>query len=63
MGNLNNNSVVDDATWKSEFEKMLKLSIEKPILLVEFAKKGFPNGLRGWAWCRILRIEEVPRKE
>jgi hypothetical protein len=51
---------VDDAAWKSNFESLLKRSEEKPRLLVDFARKGFPNAPRGWAWCRVLRTDEVP---
>lgn len=51
---------IDDTSWKEEFESVLARSVERPRLLVEHARKGFPNSLRGWAWCKILRTGEVP---
>ena len=52
--------LVDESTWKSEFDTLVAKSEFKPRLLVEFARRGFPSFLRGWAWSRVLRINEVP---
>lgn len=46
--------------WREEFETVLVRSKERPRALVELARRGFPDEQRGWAWCHILRTEEVP---
>lgn len=53
-------STVDESAWKTEFEALVARSEAKPRILVEFTRLGFPNQLRGWAWCRVLRVNEVP---
>lgn len=57
-----NKTILDETAWKTTFEEVLKRSESKPAILVEFARKGFPPTLRDWAWCRILRIDQVPCK-
>lgn len=51
----------EELRWKTLFEKTLARSGEKPRDIVELARRGFPNSLRGWAWCCILKTEQVPR--
>ena len=51
---------LDEQTWKAKFEELLLRSRERPRLLVDQVRAGLRHGCRGWAWCRILRISEVP---
>lgn len=51
-----------DEDWMIRLEGFLAQSESRPRLLVEFVREGIPNNLRGWVWCRILRISNVPGK-
>lgn len=54
--------IFDDTKWKVHFETILCRSEAKPRLLVELVRKGIPDTARGWAWCQVLRINQIPRK-
>lgn len=46
--------------WKNDFFVLMQRSEQKPSVLVDLARKGFPESLRSWTWCTILKIEQVP---
>ena len=53
----------EDVRWCENFLSLLMApgSRSHPRALVQCARSGFPNALRGWAWCQILRVDLVPR--
>lgn len=52
----------NELRWRENFLSIFSASGSRANsnTLVRFARTGFPNALRGWAWCHILRVELVP---